>query len=76
MTTTPVPPELLAARLHDAQGNIDALEFMLDEVRRLHGHPRTERRNSGCISCGIVWPCPTAKAVGVTTPIWPEGWKR
>jgi hypothetical protein len=37
-----------------------------DEARRLltviakeHGHPRTDRHGSGCVSCGLVWPCPT-----------------
>lgn len=40
----------------------------LDEVKRLHGKPRTDRYASGCVQCGIVWPCPTAKAVGITDP--------
>ena len=41
---------------------------MLEEVRRLHGKPRTDRYGSGCVQCSIVWPCPTAKAVGITDP--------
>lgn len=40
----------------------------VSEVKRLHGKPRTERYGAGCVQCGIVWPCPTGKAVGITDP--------
>ncbi|MDX2702184.1 hypothetical protein PV350_04895 [Streptomyces sp. PA03-6a] len=36
-------------------------ERRLEAVRALH-HPRTERRDSCCVQCGLVYPCPTAKA--------------
>jgi hypothetical protein len=32
-------------------------------VRQLHRGPRTERHGSGCVQCGIVWPCPTIRAL-------------
>ncbi|WP_431985260.1 hypothetical protein [Streptomyces qinglanensis] len=31
-------------------------------VRDMH-RPRAERRESGCVQCGIVWPCPTRRAL-------------
>lgn len=38
-------------------------EATIARVRDLHGRPRTDRHGSGCIHCGIVWPCPTYKAL-------------
>ena len=40
------------ARLHDA-------EMAVTKLRAMH-KPRTERHGSGCVQCGIVWPCPTS----------------
>ena len=37
---------------------------VLDQVRAMH-RKRTERHGSGCVQCGIVWPCPTYKALEV-----------
>ncbi len=36
---------------------------LIAEVRAMHKR-RTERHGSGCVQCGIVWPCPTYKALG------------
>ena len=30
----------------------------IDHLTAMHT-PRTERRNSCCVQCGIAWPCPT-----------------
>lgn len=47
-------------RMHD---EATTLAERLTAVAALHHGPRTERHGSGCIHCGIVWPCPTALAV-------------
>lgn len=40
----------------------------LHKVQALHHGPRTERHGSGCIHCGIVWPCPTIRALDAEIP--------
>lgn len=42
-------------------------ESVIATVRATH-KPRTERHGSGCVQCGIVWPCPTYKALTVEEP--------
>ncbi len=37
-------------------------ESLIATVRATH-RKRTERHGSGCVQCGIVWPCPTYKAL-------------
>lgn len=39
-------------------------------LRDMH-KPRTERRNSGCVQCGIVWPCPTRLVLDEATAVIP-----
>ncbi|MGI5223549.1 hypothetical protein [Actinoallomurus sp. CA-142502] len=34
-------------------------EARLERVRHRHRGPRTDRHGSGCIGCGLIWPCPT-----------------
>jgi hypothetical protein len=46
------------------QERADAAEALIAGVRATH-KPRTERHGSGCVQCGIVWPCPTFKALDV-----------
>lgn len=41
----------------------EQLLAVIERVRKLHHGPRTERHGSGCVQCGIVWPCPTARAL-------------
>ena len=37
---------------------------MVNQVREKHRGPRNPARyGSGCIQCGLVWPCPTYKIV-------------
>ncbi|GAA0969894.1 hypothetical protein GCM10009555_017820 [Acrocarpospora macrocephala] len=48
------------------------LEVRLARVRALHKGPRTDRPGSGCVQCGIVWPCPTSRALD-GPPQGPEG---
>lgn len=43
----------------------------IDQVRAMH-RKRTERHGSGCVQCGIVWPCPTYKALDVPGPTIPD----
>jgi hypothetical protein len=40
------------------QERADAAEAVIAVVRAKHKR-RTERHGSGCVQCGIVWPCPT-----------------
>lgn len=47
------------------QERADAAEAVIAAVRAKH-KPRTERHGSGCVQCGIVWPCPTYRALDVT----------
>jgi hypothetical protein len=42
-------------------------EAVIAEVRAKH-KKRTERHGSGCVQCGIVWPCPTYLTLGVLDP--------
>ncbi|NEA22621.1 hypothetical protein [Actinomadura bangladeshensis] len=58
--------------LEEHRGRADAAEGIVEKVKRLHGKPRVDRAGSGCIQCGVLWPCPTALAVGITAP---AGWK-
>lgn len=53
------------AALEKHRKRADDAERIVEELRRLHHGPRTERHGSGCIQCGILWPCPSAKAVGL-----------
>ena len=41
----------------------DMAETVIARVRQLHSGPRTERHGSGCVQCGILWPCPTRRAL-------------
>lgn len=41
----------------------DTAEAVIARVRQLHSGPRTGRHGSGCVQCGIVWPCPTRRAL-------------
>lgn len=41
---------------------ITTLETTLATTQALH-KPRTERHGAGCVQCGILWPCPTYKAL-------------
>lgn len=54
--------------LEKHRARADEAEAAVTEVQRLHGKPRTARYGAGCIQCGVLWPCPTAKAVGITDP--------
>jgi hypothetical protein len=53
--------------LHDGwlrMGN-QVTQVHLDDIEKLvkMHRPRTERKNSGCIACGLIWPCPTITEV-------------
>lgn len=47
---------------------LNTQQEVIAKVQGLHGKPRTDQYGSGCIQCGIVWPCPTAKVVGIRDP--------
>ena len=53
-------------RLLDAEADRDRLAEQVKHGRELHGRPRIDRHGSGCVQCGIVWPCPTFIALGGT----------
>ncbi|MCQ0011954.1 hypothetical protein [Actinomadura madurae] len=59
--------------LEEHRERANTAEGIVEQVKRLHGKPRVDRYGSGCVQCGIVWPCPTACAVGITAP---AGWKK
>ena len=40
----------------------------LARVKAMH-KPRTERHGSGCVQCGIVWPCPTYRELDDAVPV-------
>ena len=46
-----------------SEQNTTTAEAVIARVRQLHSDPRTERHGSGCVQCGIVWPCPTRRAL-------------
>jgi len=48
--------------LRDTLARLHGAEAAVDRVRAMH-KPRTERHGSGCVQCGIVWPCPTSRAL-------------
>ena len=54
-----------ALRKH--QERAERLASILVDVRAKH-RARTERHGSGCLQCGIVWPCPTYKMLGEVEP--------
>lgn len=58
----------LAVAAEQLLAEVEQLGSVLAEVRDLHGHPRTARHGSGCVSCGIVWPCPTYRAISSAGP--------
>ncbi|MEV4174008.1 hypothetical protein [Nonomuraea sp. NPDC049709] len=51
------------AALETHRARADAAEAINDRIAQLHGGPRTERHGSGCVQCGILWPCPTKRAL-------------
>ena len=55
----------LAARINAELAAGQEAQATLDRIRAMHKR-RTERHGSGCVQCGIVWPCPTYKATNVT----------
>ncbi|MEV0114657.1 hypothetical protein AB0H77_15595 [Streptomyces sp. NPDC050844] len=44
----------------------EQLLAIVERVRALHRGPRAERHGSGCVQCGILWPCPTARILDGT----------
>lgn len=44
---------------------LEEKQTVIDGVAARHSGPRTERYGSGCVQCGLLWPCPDAKAVGL-----------
>lgn len=49
------------------QERADAAEAVIAAVRAKHKR-RTERHGSGCVQCGIVWPCPTYRELAAVEP--------
>lgn len=45
---------------------------VIDQVRAMHRR-RTERHGSGCVQCGMVWPCPTYKALDLPSEAQQDG---
>jgi hypothetical protein len=62
----PTPLAELCGRLRIER---DAALAAVARVRQLHGRPRTERHGSGCVGCGVVWPCPTLRALDAVEAI-------
>jgi hypothetical protein len=51
----------LAARINAELAAGQEAQATVDRIRAMHKRC-TERHGSGCLQCGIVWPCPTYKA--------------